>query len=267
MAGHPGQELPVAAYPAMLTFGGNIVTAREILNDLDVGGEPGAGEDALEEIVAEKRVLGHTPSERRLEGVDIIDALAGVRSLAEKVLIDIRDRRRIGVQAGRTREDPLKEGAVAAVRQGRCDTRLENPVAGTDPLPGRIESRSVKWVRHLSDQASHRIARQSRIGIEGDNEADIGGHVGLLSGHRHETGVGRPAEKAVELMQLAALPLPSHPGVLAGIEQTPAMQEEEAVAGGSRALAAGQLRDRLDGGGEEMRIVFDDVTVRVHAVR
>ena len=63
----PGQELPVAARPAMLAGRRDQVVRRELVEQLDVGHQPGAGEDALEQVVAEQRVLGHSvvPSPRR----------------------------------------------------------------------------------------------------------------------------------------------------------------------------------------------------------
>src|SRR3546814_1226439 len=36
---HPGQKLPVATRPAMLAFDRHVVARRELLDDLDVGGQ------------------------------------------------------------------------------------------------------------------------------------------------------------------------------------------------------------------------------------
>jgi hypothetical protein len=47
---------------------------------------------ALEQVVAEQRALGHAPGERRLEGVDVVDALAGVGPFAEQILVHVGDR-------------------------------------------------------------------------------------------------------------------------------------------------------------------------------
>ena len=52
---------------------------------------PARAKDALEEIVAEQRVVRNPAVERRLEGVDVVDALAGIGALAEQVLIDVGD--------------------------------------------------------------------------------------------------------------------------------------------------------------------------------
>jgi hypothetical protein len=39
----------------MVTQGGDVVAGGEFLDYLDIGGEAGTGEDAFEQIVAEKR--------------------------------------------------------------------------------------------------------------------------------------------------------------------------------------------------------------------
>ena len=100
----PGQQLPVAARPAVLARRGDVVARGELLDHLDVGDEPGAREDALEEIVAQQRVLGHAAGERRLEGIDVVDALAGVGAFAEEVLVDVGDRGGVGIDAARAGE-------------------------------------------------------------------------------------------------------------------------------------------------------------------
>ena len=51
----PGQQLPIAARPAVVAKGADVVAGRKFLDDLDIGGETGAGEHTLEQIVAEQR--------------------------------------------------------------------------------------------------------------------------------------------------------------------------------------------------------------------
>ena len=55
MTEYPGQELPVPTCPPVITKGGDVVASREFLHNLDIGGETGTGENAFEQIVAEKR--------------------------------------------------------------------------------------------------------------------------------------------------------------------------------------------------------------------
>lgn len=103
----------------MLATGGDVVAGRKFLDDLDIGDGAGTGEDALEEVVAQERVLGHPPRKGGLERVDVVDALAGIRPLAEEILVEIGAGRSVGVDAAGAGKDPLEERALAAHRQGR----------------------------------------------------------------------------------------------------------------------------------------------------
>ena len=140
VAEHPRQQLPVAARPAMLAFGGDVVAGRKFLDHLDVGSQSGAGEDALEQIVAEHGVVRHPAGERGLEGIDVVDALAGVGAFAEQVLVDVGDRRRIGIDAAGRRRTPLVQRAVAADRQRRRHARLQDGVAARPRAAARRRS-------------------------------------------------------------------------------------------------------------------------------
>jgi len=75
----------------MLARSGYVISRRKFLNDLDVGNQTGARKYSLEEIVAEQRVLGYTAGQRGVEGVDVIDALAGIRAFTEEILVDVGD--------------------------------------------------------------------------------------------------------------------------------------------------------------------------------
>src|SRR6202008_1405270 len=63
-------------------------------------------------------------------------------------------------------------------------------------------------------------------------------------------GVGGPAQQAVEFLDLAALPLPAHPGALALVPLARPEEEEEAVSASGR-QAAGQGFDALLGRGQD----------------
>ena len=54
----PRQDLPVAAGPAVFTAGKYVVAGREIVEQLNVGDQAAAGKVALDQVVAEDRVLG-----------------------------------------------------------------------------------------------------------------------------------------------------------------------------------------------------------------
>ena len=171
-----GSKLPVAARPAMVAQGGDVVAGGKLLDDLDVGGETGAREDALEQIVAEQRRIRHTAGERGLEGIDVVDALAGIGAFAEQILVHVGDGGGIGIDAAHAGEDALEQRALAADRQRRRDPRLQHRIAFDDPAGAGVEARPVERMRHLADQPAHRVARQSRVGVERDDVANISGH-------------------------------------------------------------------------------------------
>ena len=108
-AEYPGQQLPVAACPAILANRRDQVARREFIEEFYVGHQPGASENALEEVVAQQSVLGHPICHRGTECVDVVDPLAGIAPLLEQVLIDVGDRGRIRVDPGRPGVDSLED--------------------------------------------------------------------------------------------------------------------------------------------------------------
>src|SRR5262245_11815478 len=96
-------------------------------------------------------------------------------------------------------------------------------------------------MRQGPDEPRGGTARQLGIGVERDHEADLGWHLARLD---QERGVGRAAQQAIELVQLAALALPAHPAPLAVAPETPAVEEIEArLAVARRAMPAVELGD------------------------
>ena len=104
----------------MVAHGGDVVAGGKFLDDLDIGGETGAGEDALEQIVAEQRRVRHAAGERGLEGIDVVDALAGIGAFAEQILVHVGHRGGIRIDAAHAGEDALEQRALAADRQRRA---------------------------------------------------------------------------------------------------------------------------------------------------
>ena len=112
-ADDPGQQLPVAARPAVLAGSRHQVVRGELIEELDIGHQAGPGEDALEEVVAQERVVGHPVRHRGGEGVQVVDPLAGEAPFLEQVLVDVRHRRCVRIDAGRPGEGPLEERCLA----------------------------------------------------------------------------------------------------------------------------------------------------------
>ncbi len=89
-------------------------------------------------------------------------------------------RRRRRPHTDRCRRGPEKmrwnSVTFAPHRQRRRDPRLQHAVAFDDPAARHVEARPVERMRHLADQAAHRVARQPRVGVERDDVADaLGG--------------------------------------------------------------------------------------------
>ena len=267
VAQHPGQQLPVAARPAMLAPRSDVVTRRKLLDHLDVGSQSGAREHAFEQVVAEQRVVRHAAGQRGFERVDVIDALAGVRAFAEQVLIDVGCGRGVRIDPAGGREQPLIQRPFAADRQRGRHARLQDGVSADHPLQLVAEARPVQRVRHLADQSRCGVAWQARVGVQRDDVTHTLGqwrHTGI---GRDEAGVGGPSQQPVEFVQLAAFALPSHPFVLAGVKDaSPVQQEKTCGAAGPGAVAKIELRDGLASDGQQLRVARAGLLVGIEPV-
>ena len=105
----PRQKLPVAARPAVVAQGGDIVAGGKLLNHLDVRSKTCARKHSLEQIVAKDHGIGHPAGERRLKGIEVVYALAGVGAFSEEILVNVGDSGSVGVDAARTREHALEK--------------------------------------------------------------------------------------------------------------------------------------------------------------
>ena len=263
----PGQQLPVAARPAMVAQRGDVVARRIGFDDLDVGGEAGAGEHPLEQIVAEQGRVRNPVGENGLEGIDRVDALAGIGTLAEEVLIDVGDGGGIGIDSVGARECALIGRAFVADRKVRSDARLEDRIALDDAPPGGVDNRLVQRMRHLADQPPHRVGRKPRIRVQGDDIMDALRHCRRAPVEAEEGRVAGAAQQAVQLVQLAALALPADPQALAFVPHAAAMEQEEPVAAGRRRVPAVQAGDRFDRGLQERVVALDRLACRIGPVR
>jgi hypothetical protein len=230
----------------------NQVVRGELVEQLDVGHQAGAGEHAFEQVVAEQRVVGHAACHRGLEGVEVVDALARVAPLPEQVLVDVRYREGVRVDSGGSRERPLEDRCVVLGRERRGDARLEDPVAPRHPPDPRIEGRLVERVGDRPDEARHGAPGKPGVGVERDHVPHVrrrggGGPPGEDPGRR------RAAQKGVELVELAALALPAHPATL-GLVPRPSAVEQQEPRTASRGLLVALVEpvDRRRRGGEEL---------------
>src|SRR5207253_8273660 len=86
----PRQQLPVAARPAVLPRGRQFCVGRKIIEELDIDDQPAAGEDTFKQVMAQDRVIRHTPCQSRFEHIDVIQTLAGITAFCEQVLVNVR---------------------------------------------------------------------------------------------------------------------------------------------------------------------------------
>ena len=200
---------------------------RIVVHDLDVGHERRARVESLEQIVRQQRVLRHAPLERRRERIDVVQSLAGEDAFAEQILVDVGDGGRVRIDAGVAGVGAREERPRRA-RHRHADARLQDAVALGDASRLRVEPRLVQRVRDDADEALGGIARQTRVGVERDAVADRRQHVEVAD-LRREARVGGAAQQAVELFDLAALPLPADPRLLARVPLPVAVKQEEAV--------------------------------------
>ncbi|MDT4817730.1 hypothetical protein FQZ97_508130 [compost metagenome] len=231
----PGQQLPVAANPAVAALRIAAVARRELLVELHVAEQSGTGEAALDQVVAEDAVIREVAVEGVLEGIHRIDSLADERALLEQVLVNVRYGTGIGVDAGVAAEQ-LGIGGTRGARQADADPWLQDGVAAGDALPRWIEAGAVERVGQGADELPRRVARQLGIGVEGDDVVDLGEDVEPADDQGEAFQAGA-AQYGVEFGDLAALALEAHPGPFGGVPAPRAMEQEEPVHGRVGVLA------------------------------
>ncbi len=120
-----------------------------------------------------------------------------------------------------------------ARRQAGADARLQDAVAGghhvAAPRVG-AEVRPVERVRHRRDELRRGVARQLRVGVEGDDVAHVAEHARVADDAREALArprAGAPAQQRVEVAELAALPLLAHPHPVGGVPAPRPVEQEE----------------------------------------
>ncbi len=115
----PAHDLPVPSNPPVKPRGKRQVVRRVVVHQVDVGAESRPRVEALEEVVTEERVFGHASVERLGERIDVVDPLADEAALVKDVLIDVRDRARVRVDADVAGKDLRERGAARALAGSR----------------------------------------------------------------------------------------------------------------------------------------------------
>ena len=83
----------------MLALHGHVVARGKVFDHLHVRREASACKHSFEQIMAEQRIFRNTPRKRCLKSIHVVDALAGVRTFAEKILVNVGYRCRIRIHA------------------------------------------------------------------------------------------------------------------------------------------------------------------------
>ena len=182
--------------------------------------------------MAEDPVLGKATAQGPLERVDVVDAFADERAFGEHVLVDVGNGACVRIDARITRVHAREPRSIRA-RQADAHAWLQYAVPLGHPLgarwhAGAIETRTVQRVCHHADELPRRVARQLRVGVERDHVLHVRQRRGVPDDERE--GVrGAAAQEGIQVCELAALALVTHPDPLLRIPAPRAVKEKEGV--------------------------------------
>ncbi len=197
-----------------------------LLEQHDIADQSGSGVSALEQVVAENAVFRQPPVDGLPEHVHVINPLADKRPLLEHVLVNVGYGVGVGVDAGLAGEEPCESGPA---RAGYADAnaRLKDAVSLGHAPELLVIVRAIQGVSHRSDKLPRRIARELRVAIQRDH-IPHGFQIVGCADDRVEPAL-LPAERPVEVLELASFSFPSHPDVLAGVPAPIAVEQEKAA--------------------------------------
>ncbi len=109
--------------------------------------------------------------QKPVERGDVVDALAGIGTFAEQIVIQIRGRACVLIQTGFTAEQ-TGVARCPALRFQMAHARLDDGVAGDDRRAFAIERRPIQRVIDGFDHAARAVPRQLSIAVERNDVAD-----------------------------------------------------------------------------------------------
>ena len=221
----PGQQLPVAADPAMQPAGIFRIAAREIFVEHDIGGERGAAVRAFEQVVAQNTVFGHPAVHASVECTDIVDAFTHENSGAEQVLVDVGNRAAVNIDGGVSGEQAREQAPCAADRRN-LHARLHDRIAANNPAAFRVHLRPVEGMGQCRGQLCHRSGWQHGIAIDGYDEPHARKR-SLVADMQRKAGFISFRQQAVELLEFPAFAFPGHPAAFRRIVAARPQQEVE----------------------------------------
>src|ERR1700733_3122231 len=220
----PSSNLPIAAQPAMLAAVIGTVVRGIIFDDFDVTGQSSARIGTFDQIVAEQCVAREALIKNLMDRVDLVNSLPGKAAFAIQILVGIGDSSSVNVEPGLAGIDG-SETRTNSAEDAHADARLQDAVASDDDILVRIDDRLIQRMRERSHHAVRRSARKLSIGIECDDEPNFGENREVANFDRK--AVVFRTQKFVQVHQLAALALPTHPAFLARVVDAMAMQQKE----------------------------------------
>jgi hypothetical protein len=223
----PQQDLPIAPDPPVLPTRVREHAGGVVVDELHVRHERDTRVEAFEQVVGEQRVLRHQTLERGGEGVHVVETLAGEDAFPEKVLVGVGYRSGVGVDAGVPSVEPREQRSGRA-QERDTHPRLEDAVTFRHATHPWIEFGLVQRMRDDANELPRDVARQASITVECDAVPHGRQHREVADVDR-ETGIGRTTQQAVELLDFAALALPSHPEAFARIPLTQTMEQEKTI--------------------------------------
>ena len=121
--------MPVSACPAVLPGSGGLKMGWKFFKEFDVRSQCDTAKNALKKIVTQHRVFRRLACQGRFKSINVINSLARVGAFLKQILIDVGDRRRIGVNTAGAGKGSLKQGALMIGGQRRGYARLHNGIA------------------------------------------------------------------------------------------------------------------------------------------
>jgi hypothetical protein len=226
---------------------GDRVVRGKLVEELDIGDESRPCEDAFKQVVTQQGILRHPPGKGRFERIYLVDPFPDIRTLAEKVLVDVGDGGGVRVDATRAREDALEKRAFTIGRERRCNTRLKHGVPLNDSADTRVKPRPIDGMCQGADQSAGGPPRQPRVGIKRDDVPDARRKERCATTRWQKGGVCGTAQQTIQFLQLPPFAFPPDPLPLALVPAAPTVEQEEALAtvrGGP--VASVQPRDALN---------------------
>ena len=227
--GQPLEQLPVTPDPPVFPTAVGGIRRRVVVVDVHVRDQPGPGVVTLDQVMGEQPILGKPPMRRLLEDGDIVDPFPGETPFAIQILIDVRHGGRIRIDPGNAGVHGRESGPVGA-RERHTHAGLQNPVAPNHPPALGVILGPIERMGEGPDQVGRGVGRQNGVRVERNHIAKVPERRQVPHDDR-ERGFGPAPDEPVELGQLAAFPLPSHPAVLLRIPAPRPMEEIEGIAG------------------------------------